>query len=45
MPDPFSLLVYTDVDEGDAPRVTSEGVPAVENPIAPPFRGAFGRGA
>ena len=37
------LEVRPELSGGDAPRTTSEGVPAVANPTAHPFRGAFGR--
>lgn len=40
-----ALRVRPELNEGDAPRVTTEGVPAVENPSEMPFRGAFGRGS
>ena len=38
------LAVHPELAEGDAPRVTVEGIPAVQNPSDPPFLGAFGRG-
>lgn len=40
-----ALNVRPELDEGDGPRVTTEGIPAVENPSDLPFRGTFGRGA
>ena len=38
------LAVHPDLAEGDSPRVTDEGIPAVQNPTDPPFMG-MGRGA